>query len=176
MFRISKEIYRYNYAINKANNAMFGTKYLDYNLVEKASGNCVYSAGNFLVFSLLIAYIFVPIITFKVHFIFNILIKIAFAILFICLAYELLIGVEYIYRKNAFTKLLAYPFFGLSMLTCDKCSPKHMKAVLYGYEELIQMTATRKDFDKDRESYRKVYSDIKTRLFDWRLLQNRKKC
>ncbi len=173
MFKVSKDIYRYNYAINKANNAMFGTKYLDYNLVEKASGNCVYSAGNFLVFSLLLAYIFVPIITFNVHFVFNVLIKIAFAILFICLAYELLIGVEYIYRKNAFTKLLAYPFLALSTLTCDKCSPKHIKAVLYGYEELIQMTATRKDFDKDRESYRKVYSDIKTRLFDCGIKEDR---
>ena len=115
-----------------------------------------------------LAYIFVPIITFDIHFVFNVLIKIACAILFICLAYELLIGVEYSYRKNAFIKVIAYPFLALSSLTCAKCDRRHIKTVLYGYEELIQMTATRKDFDKDRESYRKVYSEIKNKLFGLR--------
>ena len=173
MFSVSKDIYRHNYAINKVNNAMFGTKYLDYKQAQKSSGFCVYSAGNFLVFSLLICYLFVPIITFDVHFVFNVLIKIAFAILFICLAYELLVGVEYTYRKNAFMRVIAFPFLQLSRLTTVRCKRHHMQTVFYGYEELIQMTATRKDFDKERESYRKVYSDIKNRLFECGITENR---
>ena len=173
MFSVSKDIYRHNYAINKVNNAMFGTKYLDYKQAQKSSGFCVYSAGNFLVFSLLICYLFVPVITFNVHFVFNVLIKIAFAILFICLAYELLVGVEYTYRKNAFMRVIAFPFLQLSRLTTVRCKRHHMQTVFYGYEELIQMTATRKDFDKERESYRKVYSDIKNRLFECGITENR---
>lgn len=173
MFSVSKDIYRHNYAINKVNNAMFGTKYLDYKQAQKSSGFCVYSAGNFLVFSLLICYLFVPVITFDVHFVFNVLIKIAFAILFICLAYELLVGVEYTYRKNAFMRVIAFPFLQLSRLTTTRCKRHHMQTVFYGYEELIQMTATRKDFDKERESYRKVYSDIKNRLFECGITENR---
>lgn len=173
IFSVSKDIYRHNYAINKVNNAMFGTKYLDYKQAQKSSGFCVYSAGNFLVFSLLICYLFVPVITFDVHFVFNVLIKIAFAILFICLAYELLVGVEYTYRKNAFMRVIAFPFLQLSRLTTVRCKRHHMQTVFYGYEELIQMTATRKDFDKERESYRKVYSDIKNRLFECGITENR---
>lgn len=162
----SKEIYKYNAAINKANNAMYRTKYLDYSVVDGASENSVYSAGNFLVFSFITIFMFVPMISFKVHFLWDVLIKIVCSILIICLAYELLTGVEYIYRKNAFTKFLASPFLLMSRLTCSKCEDRHIKAVTYCYEELIQMTATRKDFEKERKSFRNVYSDIKQQLFE----------
>ena len=70
-------------------------------------------------------------------------------------------------------RVIAFPFLQLSRLTTVRCKRHHMQTVFYGYEELIQMTATRKDFDKERESYRKVYSDIKNRLFECGITENR---
>lgn len=173
LFKTSKEVYRYNYAIGKVNNAMYKTRYLDYNAVKVCRGESVYSASNFVVFSLVLCYMFVPMITFNIHFAFNILIKIAAAILFICLAYEILYGIEYLYRKNKFMKVFAYPFLLLSKLTTCPCEDYHIKTVAYGYEELIQMTTTRQEFNEKRESFRSVYNDIKTRLFDGGILEAR---
>lgn len=165
-FRVTKNVYQYNYALNKVNNAMKGTKYLDYTSVKLNSGQAVFSASNFMLFSFLLCYMVVPFITFNIHYLLNILIKIAFSILFICLAYEVLFGIEYLYRKNKFLHALAYPFLGLSMLTAKKCTDENIKTITYAYEELILMTTTRSDFREDRESFRQVYNDIKTQLFD----------
>lgn len=172
-FDITKEIYKYNYALNKINNAMDGTKYLDYNAVKISSGNRVFSASNFILFALLICYMIVPLITFNVHYLLDIVIKVVFAILFICLAYEVLFGIEYLYKKSQLVKVLAYPFFGLSMLTTKKCDDNYVKTLAYAYEELILMTTARKDFDENRENFREVYNSIKTQLFDAGITQPR---
>ncbi len=173
VFKTSRKVYKYNYAINKINNAMVGTKSLDYIAIKLNKGQSVYSASNFMVLSLLLAYMIVPLISFPVHFLLDILIKITTAILFICLAYEVLYSIEYGYRKNAFVKVLSYPFLALSMLTTVPCKEEDIKAVSYGYEELIQMTTTRKSFDEKRASFRKVYNDIKTRLYDGGIIEAR---
>ena len=166
LFKHSKQVYKYNYAINKLNNAMYNKKYLSYNEVRTSPAESVFSCSNFVVLSMALCYMFVPVITFNIHFLINVLIKLVCAILFVCLAYELLFGIEYIYRKNSWAKIFAYPFLWLSQLTTVRCEDSHIKTVAYGYEELIQMTTTRKDFSYNRENYRKVYNEIKTKLFE----------
>ncbi len=165
LFKVSTDIYKYNGAINKVNNAMFGRKNLEYKDVERASLNSVYSASNFMVFSLIICFMLVPLFTFKVHFLLNVLIKILLSLLLICLSYELLMAIENTYRTNKFVKVLAYPILGMSRLTTSPCKEQHIMAVTYAYEELIQMTKTKTKFNEDRESFRKVYNDIKQKLF-----------
>ncbi len=165
-FRIGRDVFRFNAAINKVNNAMKSESKLNYQKVHKAKCTSVYSAANFIFVALAICFIGVPFFSFGIHFVLDILIKVAVAFCFICITYEIMFNLEKVYNKNKLCWALAIPFLLTSRLVVMKCKTKHIDNVLYGYEELIQMTITQKDFDKNKEGYRTVYTHIKSSLFD----------
>ena len=130
----TKQIYQYNFAINKAYNSF--NNGIDYKYINKASGRVVLNPFNFCINSLILLYVFVPMFAFKVSIVVNIFIKIALALVVISVCYELMYLVEYRYKTCPVTKVFAYPLIALNYLTTKSCDKTKLNRVCLAVEEL----------------------------------------
>ncbi len=160
---ITKNIYQYNSAINKVANS-FEDDSINYSKIAKAKNTRVLNIYNFFIVGLIGLYIFVPIFSFDVAAIINVLIKIAVASFWLGICYEVLYLLQYRYDKCKVARFVSSPIVAISYITSLPYTNEHFDIVINTVEELSLMTKREFICSNQEKSFRQFYIDVKTEL------------
>ena len=168
-FKITKNIFENSGAINKVINSFKKENLLiDYRKVNKSKNVYVLDFSTSFVSTFFLVYCFVPLISLD-SILLTIGLKLVFAILIICLAYEIQLVVQYSCKNSVLSCVLSGLFLYFSSLLTLKPTNTQIMLSKIAMEEIIQM-----NFDevysipkKEIEiPFSKVLGEVKTKLVE----------
>ena len=161
----AREIYKYNYAINQVANA-YTSQGLDYTKLKLANGYRVFNNFNFFILGLVLLYVFLPLFTFNINIVFNILIKIAVGLVILSVSYEIIYVIQYRVGFCPVAKFLSFPMIAISYLTSCKCEQEKLALITSAVEELSHMNIQVEKQKNNGIAFSEVYKKVKQTLSD----------